>query len=687
MLPAISTGGGNKTLKELFEDQTEVLFEADIAVSDGILSLRESVEQLKNVVTDLLDIQKEQWELSKQKYFEDKETADEARRLGKSKGIEEVERIRNPRGPTNPTGGGSLIDMIMGAVPSILGGAAGALSAGAVARNVGKGLLKAGFGAAVINGLGTIAVDLLANQIEDPELKKTIEEYGDLAVNAASIAYLAGKLFGPVGLIAVGLGTAIAALDKLVEAEKQRVKDFFNRPPEQIKAEIMADPRRGAGKASTLAAGAAAGERSGDEPTATSEALAANIEAAKAISDPERSMTTFGVAKTIANTLRTEAGKSPVVHKAIKDVYDNLPENKRKRFVDNIKSQLTNMDPKADTSIVDSIVKGKTVAPDLVGPPEYVKPPVEGKTVEPELFGPPELVKPLVATPSGDVSQTPEPFDITELRMREDLKNPRNVLPAPRPRSAMDAARDAKELAGRAEERRATLSGDVSQVKSSDTSLTDMVKQFEGFSATPYKDSAGVLTIGYGQTGNIDPTDTVSEEQASAMLVARLEKERTAVKNYGKSIGRDWNENQINALASFRYNLGGERLKQLTKNGERTDEEIAEMMLKYNKANVKGTLTPLAGLTKRRTREAALFKSEPTTLTPVVDSSGSSQLASMSKDAALKQAAAPTVVIAAPTTISTPQQATAPAAPSISINQVGKEETFRAWQAMSGGLY
>jgi hypothetical protein len=442
MLPAISTGGGNKTLKELFEDQTEVLFEADIAISDGILSLRKSVEQLKNVVTDLLDIQKEQWELSKQKYFEDKETADEARRLGKSKGIEEVERIRNPRGPTNPTGGGSLIDMIMGAVPN-LGGAAGALSAGALAR----GLLKAGFGAAVINGLGTIAVDILANQIEDPELKKTIEEYGGLAVNAASIAYLAGKLFGPVGLIAVGLGTAIAVLDKLVEAEKQRVKDFFNRPPEQIKAEIMADPRRGAGTASTFAAGAAAMEAMGEETTVTPEALAANIEAAKAISDPERSMTTFGVAKTIANTLRTEAGKSPEVHKAIKDVYDNLPENKRKRFVDNIKSQLTNMDPKADTSIVDNIVEGKTVAPDLVGPPEYVKPPVA--TPSGDVSQTPEPV----ATPSGDVSQTPEPFDITELRMREDLKNPRNVLPAPRPRSAMDAARDAKELAGRAHEK------------------------------------------------------------------------------------------------------------------------------------------------------------------------------------------------------------------------------------------
>jgi hypothetical protein len=52
-----------------------------------------------------------------------------------------------------------------------------------------------------------------------------------------------------------------------------------------------------------------------------------------------------------------------------------------------------------------------------------------------------------------------EPFDIkeldTELRMRQDLENPRYVKPAPRPRSAMDAERDAKELAGRAEERRA----------------------------------------------------------------------------------------------------------------------------------------------------------------------------------------------------------------------------------------
>ena len=43
-----------------------------------------------------------------------------------------------------------------------------------------------------------------------------------------------------------------------------------------------------------------------------------------------------------------------------------------------------------------------------------------------------------------------EPSDITELKMRQDLENPRNVRPAPRPVSAMDA----KALAGRAEERR-----------------------------------------------------------------------------------------------------------------------------------------------------------------------------------------------------------------------------------------
>jgi|DEB0MinimDraft_3_1074331.scaffolds.fasta_scaffold81147_1 hypothetical protein len=44
-----------------------------------------------------------------------------------------------------------------------------------------------------------------------------------------------------------------------------------------------------------------------------------------------------------------------------------------------------------------------------------------------------------------------EPFDITELRMKEDLKNPRYVRPAPRPRSEGEG----KELAARAAERRA----------------------------------------------------------------------------------------------------------------------------------------------------------------------------------------------------------------------------------------
>jgi hypothetical protein len=48
-----------------------------------------------------------------------------------------------------------------------------------------------------------------------------------------------------------------------------------------------------------------------------------------------------------------------------------------------------------------------------------------------------------------------EPSDITELKMRQDLENPRNVRSAPRPVSAMEAARDAKELPGRAAERRA----------------------------------------------------------------------------------------------------------------------------------------------------------------------------------------------------------------------------------------
>ena len=64
-----------------------------------------------------------------------------------------------------------------------------------------------------------------------------------------------------------------------------------------------------------------------------------------------------------------------------------------------------------------------------------------------------------------------------------------------------------------------------------------------------------------------------------------------------------FNEDQIKALTSFTYNLGRTNLLRLTENGTRGTEEIADMILEYDK--VGNTVKP--GLTERRKAEYELF--------------------------------------------------------------------------------
>ena len=48
-------------------------------------------------------------------------------------------------------------------------------------------------------------------------------------------------------------------------------------------------------------------------------------------------------------------------------------------------------------------------------------------------------------------------------------------------------------------------------------------------------------------------------------------------------------------------------LEQVTAGGKRDNNTIASKILEYNKQNIDGQLTPLAGLTKRRQTEASMF--------------------------------------------------------------------------------
>ena len=142
--------------------------------------------------------------------------------------------------------------------------------------------------------------------------------------------------------------------------------------------------------------------------------------------------------------------------------------------------------------------------------------------------------------------------------------------------------------------------------------LVGFIKKEEGWRDKAYQDPGGIWTIGYGRTRNPDgsaikPGQTTSREKEDSWLTGRVNQERAAVKQYGKEKGYDWNESQINALASFRYNGGQGMLEQVTAGGERDNDMIASKILEYNKQNIDGQLTPLAGLTKRRQTEASMF--------------------------------------------------------------------------------
>lgn len=136
----------------------------------------------------------------------------------------------------------------------------------------------------------------------------------------------------------------------------------------------------------------------------------------------------------------------------------------------------------------------------------------------------------------------------------------------------------------------------------------DLVKEFEGCRLTAYRDEVGVWTIGYGITSadrnitgkSIHKGMKISKETAEKWLSKALTKKYLPlVLKYDKQY--DFNQNEIDALVSFAYNIGS--IKQLTANGTRSRATIASKMLQYNKAGGRG----YNGLTRRRKAERELF--------------------------------------------------------------------------------
>lgn len=132
----------------------------------------------------------------------------------------------------------------------------------------------------------------------------------------------------------------------------------------------------------------------------------------------------------------------------------------------------------------------------------------------------------------------------------------------------------------------------------------ELIAKYEGCRLAAYKCPAGVWTIGYGHTAGVKPGDALPNQQAAKNLL------KQDLKKYGGYVNDcvkkgiiifPLNQNQFDALTSFTYNCGQGNLQKLVSG--RDAATVAEKLLLYNKGGGK----VLAGLTKRREEERALF--------------------------------------------------------------------------------
>ena len=138
----------------------------------------------------------------------------------------------------------------------------------------------------------------------------------------------------------------------------------------------------------------------------------------------------------------------------------------------------------------------------------------------------------------------------------------------------------------------------------------ELIKKFEGLKLKPYLCSAGVPTIGYGNTFyengvKVKLSDPeISQERADQLLAFTL----TSFEKYVDSFCRDdISQQQFDALVSFCFNLGPNNLKASTLlkkvNANPIDESIRLEFGKWTKAGGK----VLKGLVTRRNAEADLY--------------------------------------------------------------------------------
>lgn len=155
----------------------------------------------------------------------------------------------------------------------------------------------------------------------------------------------------------------------------------------------------------------------------------------------------------------------------------------------------------------------------------------------------------------------------------------------------------------------------IARVAFPSLSFIEFLEEKEGFFPNRYKCPANVTTIGYGITkSGIEDAQRMgflSKDYELPITTTRDDAENfliniiipTYEKMVRKNVHVPLNNNQLQSLISFSFNLGERRLQTLAKQLNKKDYNIAPVMMKYCYAKKK----KLKGLVSRRKKEAEIW--------------------------------------------------------------------------------
>lgn len=141
------------------------------------------------------------------------------------------------------------------------------------------------------------------------------------------------------------------------------------------------------------------------------------------------------------------------------------------------------------------------------------------------------------------------------------------------------------------------------------TKAAEIIKQFEGFSLKPYKDSAGRWTVGYGHLLRPnEPIAPITQARADELLEQDMKNARDAV----TAVKIPLTENQHAALVSLAFNIGAAAFRNSTlvkKLNARDFAGAADEFPRWNKITdpATGQKIQSAGLSNRRAQEKEIF--------------------------------------------------------------------------------